>query len=80
MSRQLNYLLSVVVRLPESDTVLLGNISALGQHLGVRNHLLPSLAHLLHKVVGAKLGVGVLLGLHTHGALGVGVNLNIEKI
>ncbi len=35
------HLLSVGVRLPEGDTVLLGHVAALGQHLGVRDRLLP---------------------------------------
>ena len=63
------HLLSVLIRLPERDTVLLGDVLALGEQLLVGDGLLALVTALLHKQLGRQLLLHVLLGLEPHLAL-----------
>lgn len=56
-------LVTLVISLPQGDTVLFGHIATLGQHLGVRDLLPPLGAHLLYKLLGCQLGLLKLLCL-----------------
>ena len=62
-------LFSILVLFPQSDTVLLGNISTLWQELLVRNCLLALSAGFLYKLLGTKFSLTELLRFQAHGTL-----------
>ena len=63
---KISHLLTIIVCLPECDTVLLGHIPALGEQFLVRNLLLALITRLLHKQLGRQLLLCVLHWLQSH--------------
>ena len=68
-------LLARLIRLPESDTVLLGHIPTLREEFLVRNGLLTLVTRLLHEQLRSQLLLYKLLGLQPHAAVLVGNHL-----
>ena len=73
-------LFSICVRLPESDTVLLGHVPALWQKLRVGDGLLALRAPLLDELLRRQLRLRELLRLLPGLALLVGDNLKVAKV
>ena len=73
-------LLAILISLPECDTVLFGHVPTLGEMLLVRNCLLALVTRLLHKQLGGKLLLCVLLRLHSHFTFFIWHNLSTKWI
>ena len=70
-----SHLFSILISLPICDTVLLGDVLALRNHLEMRNSFGSLLASLLYKQLGSQLSLVELLRNHSHGTLSVRNNL-----
>jgi len=71
-------LLAILIRLPESDTVLFGDISAFGNHLCMRNSISGGHTLLSRKLFGNEFSLTIVHRFNSHSALGVWNNLTLR--